>query len=303
MTLLMAAFFSFVLLAVAGGAILWQSWQGDTGSGGGESAGLQAADDNHASLWIALLHTLGQALHPLSGGADADKLRSQLFRAGHRSPSAVAQFRGLQVLSATLLVLILVWLSVWWRGTEASLFAPALAGLGIGYFAPKRLLEWRVLARSRRLRAALPPALDLIVLALEAGQTIDQGINEAARSLARVYPDLASELSFCSLEMRAGTPRSEALRRMGSRCGEDEVKKLVAVLVDGERFGTSLGPTLRSHAHYLRTRMRQRAQEQARKLTVKLVIPVFFLIFPSVMLVTLGPAYIQLKLHLGNMLK
>lgn len=303
MTLMLAAFFGFVLLAAAGGAILWQNWQGDTGAGGGEVAAGEGAHDDHASLWVSLLSTLGGVLHPMSGGAEADKLRSQLFRAGHRSPSAVAQFRGLQLLASVLLALMLVWLSLWWRGVEATLIVPGLAGFGFGFLAPKRLLEWQVQARARRLRSALPPALDLIVLALEAGQSVDQGINEASRSLARVYPDLASELTFCSLEMRAGTPRSEALRRMGSRCGEEEIKKLVAVLVDGERFGTSLGPALRSHAHYLRTRMRQRAQEQARKLTVKLVIPVFFLIFPSVMLVTLGPAYIQLKTYLGGMLK
>ena len=142
-----------------------------------------------------------------------------------------------------------------------------------------------------------------MVLTLEAGQTIDQGILEAARSVGRVYPDLASELTFCSLEMRAGTPRGEALRRMGERCGEEEIRKLVAVLVDGERFGTSLGPALRSHAHYLRTRMRHKAQESARKLGVKLVMPVFFLIFPSVLLVTLGPAYLQLTLFLDTLVK
>ncbi|MCC6536615.1 MAG: type II secretion system F family protein [Bryobacterales bacterium] len=305
MTLMLAAFFAFVLLAATGGAVLWQNWQGDTGAGGGElgTGEAAAAHDDHSGLWVSLLSTLGGLLHPMSAGAEADKLRSQLFRAGHRSPSAVAQFRGLQLLASVLLALTLVWLALWWRGLEASLFVPAFAGLGFGFLAPKRLLEWQVQSRARRLRSALPPALDLIVLAIEAGQSVDQGINEASRSLARVYPDLASELTFCSLEMRAGTPRAEALRRMGSRCGEEEIKKLVAVLVDGERFGTSLGPALRSHAHYLRTRMRQRAQEQARKLSVKLVIPVFFLIFPSVMLVTLGPAYIQLKQYLGNMLK
>ena len=103
--------------------------------------------------------------------------------------------------------------------------------------------------------------------------------------------------------MRAGTPRGEALRRMAERCGEDEIRKLVGVLVDGERFGTSLGPALRGHAHYLRIRMRHKAQEASRKLTVKLVIPVFFLIFPSVLLVTLGPAYLQLRQFLDALLK
>lgn len=260
--LMLAAFFAFLLLAAAGGAILWQNWQGETGAGGGEIGAGESGQQEHADLWVSLLSTLGGLMHHVSKGAEADQLRSHLFRAGHRSPSAVAQFRGLQLLSSVVLALILVWLDLWWRGVEGRLFVPALAGFGLGYLAPKRLLEWQVQARARRLRSALPPALDLIVLALEAGQTVDHGINEAARSLTRVYPDLASELTFCSLEMRTGTPRAEALRRMGSRCGEEEIKKLVAVLVDGERFGTSFGPVLRSHAHYPRTRMRQRARNR-----------------------------------------
>ena len=201
------------------------------------------------------------------------------------------------------MALVMDWLALLRADDQTGLLLPAVCGLGFGYMIPKRVLEWQVKRRAQRLRRALPPALDLMVLALEAGQTIDQAVVESARSISRVYPDLASELTFCSLEMRAGTPRGEALRRMGERCGEEEIRKLVTVLVDGERFGTSLGPALRSHAHYLRTRMRHRAQEESRKLTVKLVMPVFFLIFPSVLLVTLGPAYLQLRQFLDVLVK
>jgi tight adherence protein C len=141
-----------------------------------------------------------------------------------------------------------------------------------------------------------------MVLALEAGQTIDQAMNDTAVSLRTVYPDLSSEFLFCNLELQAGTGRTEALRRLAGRCGEEEVKKVAAILIDGERFGTSLGPALRTHARFLRTRMRQSAQERARKLSVKLVLPVFFLIFPTVMVVTLGPAYLQLRGFLGSLL-
>ena len=289
MTLLLAAFFAFVLLAVAGSALLYQRWAG-------EPAGGQETE----ALGTDLLVSLGKAVGSVQKD---DDLRSLLFRAGYRSPWSVARFHGVQVTAAIALATICGWIALLQGGSSGHSLIPVLCGLGFGYLIPKRFIEWQVKVRAQRLRSALPSALDLMVLALEAGQTIDQGINEAARSIGRVYPDLSSELTFCSLEMRAGTPRGDALRRMGERCGEEEIRKLVTVLVDGERFGSSLGPALRSHAHYLRTRMRHRAQEASRKLTVKLVMPVFFLIFPSVLLVTLGPAYLQLQQFLGALLK
>lgn len=291
MTLLLAGFFAFVLVAVACAGLLYQRWAGEPESPVVEEEG---------SPWTGLLEGLGR----ITGSFQRDDgLRSLLFRAGYRSPSAVPIFHGLRVAAGLGLALILDWLILLKLGGAGNLLLPAVSGLGFGYLVPKRFLEWQVRARARRLRRGLAPALDLMVLALEAGQTIDQGIMDAARSVKRIYPDLASELTFCSLEMRAGTPRGESLRRMGERCGEEEIRKVIVVLVDGERFGSSLAPALRSHAHYLRTRMRQKAQESSRKLTVKLVMPVFFLIFPAVLLVTLGPAYLQLRTFLDAMLK
>ncbi len=295
MTLLFAAFFAFILLAVTGAGLAYQRWaneQAEVGSAPG--------DEPETSPWTGILVALGKTVGSFKTD---DRLRSLLFRAGYRSPGAVALFHGSQVAAGVIMAVITEWVVLWQSSNATSLFVPAVCALGFGYLAPKGVLDWQVRQRAYRLRSALPPALDLMVLALEAGQTIDQGILEASRTVRRVYPDLASELTFCSLEMRAGTPRGEALRRMGERCGEEEVRKLVTVLVDGERFGASLGPALRSHAHYLRARMRHKAQEASRKLTVKLVIPVFFLIFPSVLLVTLGPAYLQLRLFLDNVLK
>ena len=295
MTLLFAAFFAFVLLAVSGAGFAYQRWASEQ-----TEVGAAPEAEPEAAPWTGLLVAIGKRVGSLQKD---DGLRSLLFRAGYRSPAAVALFHGSQVAAGIVTAIITEWIVLFQPQGSVSLLVPGVCALGFGYLAPKRFLDWQVRQRAYRLRSALPPALDLMVLALEAGQTIDQGILEASRTVGRVYPDLASELTFCSLEMRAGTPRGEALRRMGERCGEEEVRKLVTVLVDGERFGSSLGPALRSHAHYLRARMRHKAQEASRKLTVKLVIPVFFLIFPSVLLVTLGPAYLQLRLFLDNVLK
>jgi tight adherence protein C len=298
MLLPFVAFFVFVLLAVSAAGLVYQRYWAQEpveaeGSGVPGAAGPE-------SPWVRGLQNLGEMFGAFQKD---DALRSLLFRAGYRTPAAVAMFHGTQIACGLVTALVLNWLVMFRAGGGGSMVLSALAGLGLGYLAPKRILEWQVRARAHRLRRALPPALDLMVLGLEAGQNIDQGVMEAARAIGRIFPDLSSELTFCSLEMRAGTPRAEALRRMGERCGEEEVRKLVTVLVDGERFGTSLGPSLRSHAHYLRTRMRHRAQEASRKLTVKLVMPVFFLIFPAVLLVTLGPAYLQLRTFLDGLLK
>lgn len=154
------------------------------------------------------------------------------------------------------------------------------------------------------IRRALPAALDLIVLGVEAGQSLDQALQSTARELQYIYPDLCDELALTFFELQLGKSRMQAFQTMADRTQEAELRKLAKLFIDTDRFGTSLGPVLRTHAKYLRTRMRQQAQEQARKVGVKLVFPVFFLIFPSVLLVTLGPAVItlmeQLRSLMGN---
>ncbi|MGH9660345.1 MAG: type II secretion system F family protein, partial [Bryobacteraceae bacterium] len=169
-----------------------------------------------------------------------------------------------------------------------------VSGAGMGFLLPDRILRPLTRRRAERIRRAVPGALDLMVLSVEAGQSLNQALFDASTELKEAYPELSSELAQVHLELRAGESRSAALFRLGQRNTEPELKKLASVLIDSDRFGTSLGPALRTHSKYLRTRMRQQAQEQARKVSVKLVFPVFFLIFPSVLLVTLGPAVLKL---------
>ena len=158
-------------------------------------------------------------------------------------------------------------------------------------------------ARARRLRSAIPAALDLMVLGMEAGQSLDQSIADASRGLKRTNPDLSGELAQLYLELKASNSRVDSFRSFGSRNKEPELRKLASLLIDSDRFGSTLAPALRSHAKYLRTRFRQQAQETARKVGVKLIFPVFFLIFPSVLLVTLGPACILMYSQLQKLLQ
>ncbi|MBI1791698.1 MAG: type II secretion system F family protein, partial [Acidobacteria bacterium] len=187
----------------------------------------------------------------------------------------------------------------------ATVFTVLVCAGGFGFLLPDRVLKPLIKARSSRIRRAVPAALDLMVLSVEAGQSLNLAVLDAANELRESYPDLAAELAQVHLELRAGKSRQDALYKLGQRNQEPELRKLANVLIDADRFGSSLGPALRTHAKYLRNRMKQQAQETARRVAVKLVFPVFFLIFPSVLLVTLGPAVIkmttQLKGFIGDL--
>jgi tight adherence protein C len=225
------------------------------------------------------------------GSSQREAARKLLLMAGYRWPSAVSMFLGIKCSVAFTLGVAGAWASLTFNDGSAASLA-SICGLGFGFLLPDRVLERVGRARGDRMRRGLPAALDLLVLAVEAGQSVDAGILETSRGLRVGYPDLAAEFTQLHLELRAEASREDALRNFAARTQDPETRKFAALIMDTDRFGTSLGPALRSHSHYLRTRFRQSAQEKARKVGVKLIFPVFFLIFPSVILVTLGPAVI-----------
>lgn len=229
-------------------------------------------------------------------------LRLRLISAGYREPDALQALFGIKAVLGLLLCLGLTALSIRVNGSISATAVAAICGAGMGYLIPGYLLNGVLKRRRERLRRALPAALDLLVLGLEAGQGLDSSLMDTSRELKTVYPELSEELALAHLEMRAGQSRAEVLERLAQRTGEPEIRKLTGLLLDGDRFGTSLGPAIRNHAAYTRMRRRQIAQEQARKTGVKLVFPVFFLIFPCVLLVTLGPAVLQLSQGMNQML-
>lgn len=251
-----------------------------------------------ARLLEALLH-LG-VLAPAAAGEDPT-LRARLAAAGFRHPSALPVFQGLRFLTGALSAALLAWISASGARGAAGNALAAIAGFGIGMLLPRFILEALIQSRIQRIHAAMPAALDLMVLGVEAGQSLDGAISETARELRNVFPELASEFWQVQLELRAGRPRADVLAALGQRTGSTELRKLAAILIDSDRFGTSLAPALRTHARYLRTRRRQSAQEAARKLTVKLIFPVFFLIMPAVLVVTLAPAVFTMQETLSSL--
>jgi tight adherence protein C len=175
-----------------------------------------------------------------------------------------------------------------------------LTALGLGFLLPDFWLSNRISARQTRIRLGLPDVLDLVVICVEAGLSLDQAVARTADELNLAHPAICDELGIVVLEQRAGCPRADAWRHFAERTNIESVRNLVSVLVQSEKFGTSIAKTLRVHADTLRTQRRQKVEEQAAKTTVKLVFPLVLFIFTSLFLVTLGPAAITIMESFGK---
>ena len=251
------------------------------------------------AFFARAFRTVGETVPAAS--AASNPMRRLLTSAGYRYPSAVPIFYGVKYALAVFFAVLFTGFAVSGGVEFASALIAAVCGAGFGFLLPDFLLKPLIRARARRIRRALPAALDLLILSVEAGQSLNQAIVDTSLEVRVAHPELAAELAQAHLELRAGKSRADALHQLGVRNGDPELKKLCSLLIDSDRFGTSLAPALRTHVKYLRTRMRQQAQESARKVSVKLIFPVFFLIFPSVLLVTLGPAVLHMMKQFAEM--
>jgi tight adherence protein C len=226
--------------------------------------------------------------------SDMRALRRNLIAAGYRQASAAPIFYGLKIVSAAaLLMLDVTFRSRIFSNDTLSLIS-LFGAVAIGYMLPGMVLDWMVGKRNTRLRQALPDMLDLLTVSTEAGSALDQAMMHVARELKSVHPDLAEEISIVNFEMLAGKSRGEALRDMGTRNREPELRKLMAVLIQTDRFGTSIADALRSQSDFLRVRRRQMAQERAGKLGVRIIFPIFFFCFPALLILVAGPGMLAL---------
>jgi tight adherence protein C len=218
---------------------------------------------------------------------EMSKVRRRLTTAGYRSITAAVMYGACEVILPFVFggaVLLLLGFSKWYI---------ALFGAGIGYLAPSFWLGRKTAQRQKQIRNGLPDALDLMIVCIEAGSAIDQSLVKTSDELDISYPALAEELRLITTEIRAGKPRLEAFKNFASRTKVDEVRSLVAMLVQTDRFGTSVAQALRTHAEVSRTKRRQNAEERAAKIGVKLVFPLVFCLFPSLYVAILGPAVVD----------
>lgn len=229
--------------------------------------------------------------------------RRDLTMAGYRADAAIAIFYGVKVISCAVMLLFALLIRNAISDTTMIRMVIVAGFTGLGYYAPTLGLEKLVKERQMKLKISLPDALDLLVVAVEAGLGLDQALQYVSREIQNGHAELADELSLVGFEMRAGKRRSESLRNLAVRTGEAELRKLVAILTQSDRFGTSMGESLRTHSDYMRLRRKQEAEEKAAKIGVKLVFPIFLFILPSMMLVAAGPALLQIFSGLFPMMK
>ena len=253
------------------------------------------------STLVSFLNEVGSRVP--SSEAEVATLKADLVRAGFRSDNALPVFYGVRIMVTLMMLVLCIMLEAKMPPNLVMKLGLMASGIGAGWVLPRFFLEKKVARRQETLRLALPDALDLMVVSIEAGLGLDQAIQHVARELHASHPELSDEMSLVTLEMRHGKRRSEALRNFAERTGEAEFRKLVAILVQNDRFGTSMGESLRTHSDFLRVRRRQEAEERAGKVGVKLVFPIFFFILPSMLIVAAGPGILQIFKYLFPMMK
>ena len=241
----------------------------------------------------AFKERLEQALDPLSKAiplspSEVSRARQWLIQAGYRDRRHLTIYVGSRVLLAFIGFVAVIAFS----GAKSVPLMISVAAFG--FFLPRFALKRMIRQRQQRITLGLPDALDLTVICVEAGLALDQALMRVGEDLRHAHRELSDEFHMVNLEMRAGKPRAEALRNLTARTGVDDIRALVATLVQTDRFGTSVAQALRVHSDSLRTERRQRAEEQAAKTTIKMVLPLVLFILPSIIFVTLGPAIIQL---------
>jgi len=246
-----------------------------------------------AERLAGVIETLGQRRVD-AGYKDVSGLRLRLMQAGYPNASAVPIFLGVRIFLPAVLVIVSVALfPALGYPLAGTMLLTSWFGI-FGYVAPSFRVNMRRKARQKQMQKALPDALDMLVVCVEAGLGLNQALVRVSEEIDRISSVLSEQLTMVNLEIRAGTARDEALRNLGDRTGLDDIKSLVAMLIQTDRFGTSIAQALRVHADSLRTKRRQRAEEAAAKTTIKLVFPLVLFIFPAMFVVILGPALIQI---------
>ena len=257
--------------------------------------------EGEPGLVVSVIQEIGKSV-PISP-EDAALTRRELMAAGYRSESALPILYGIKVIFCIALLIIAFLFRNEITSNPILRIVLVIAAGFLGYFGPNFYLDHLVDKRREELRLSLPDALDLLVISVEAGLGLDQAIQYVARELRITHKELSEELGLLNLEIRAGKRRAEALRNLADRTGERELRKLVAILVQTDKFGTSMAESLRTHSDFLRVRRRQEAEERAGKVGVKLVFPIFFFILPAMLLVAAGPGLLQVFKNLFPLMR
>jgi len=264
------------------------------------SGAVSLDEDRSASeLSDRIASPLNRLLPP--SAAEAKKLQLQLMQAGFRSNSAPITYRAIQICTlAGFPALVAVACALLARPFSSTVLYILFAFV-IGFFLPRYALRRMIRSRQQLVRWGLADALDLMVISIEAGLGLNAAMVKVSTELRDVHPDISDEFEMANLEMRVGRDREEALRNLAERTGVDDLRSLVAMLIQTDRFGTSIARAIRAFSDSLRTKRRQRAEQAAQKAAVKLLFPLACFLFPTLFIAILGPAALQLMDTLGKM--
>jgi len=272
--------------------------------GGMATAGVQAAavmpDESPATdLAQRLANPLNKLLPP--SATEARKTQRLLMQAGYRSPEASIIYRGIHVASMVGIPVITALVTTYFAKAFSTVIIAMMIAFVMGFFLPPFFLKKTISKRQRELRWGLADALDLMVISVEAGLGLNAAMMKVSSELKDVHQAVAYEFEIANLEIRVGRERDEALRNLAERTGVDDLRSLVAMLIQTDKFGTSIAKGLRVFSDSLRTKRRQRAEQEAQKAAVKLLFPLSCFLFPTLFIAILGPAALNLMDVLGRM--
>jgi len=269
-------------------------------SGSGASVSVSLDEEHAGERFAERIATPLNRLVPASA-AEVQKLQKKLMQAGFRSNHAPVIYRTIQLVTmAALPAMIALTCAILARPLSSAVFW-ILAAFVVGFFAPRYVLGRLIRSRQLRVRWGLADALDLMVISIEAGLGLNAAMMKVSSELKQVHPDISEEFELANLEIRVGRERDEALRNLAERTGVDDLRSLVAMLIQTDRFGTSIAKAIRVFSDSLRTKRRQRAEQAAQKAAVKLLFPLACFLFPTLFIAILGPALLQLMDTLGKM--
>ncbi|MEP6743313.1 MAG: type II secretion system F family protein [bacterium] len=264
------------------------------------NAQLESADPALALLENNPLTTMTtRAAEPLNrmvpiSAVEAAKLQKQLLHAGYASPDAAMAFRAIQLLLIVALPTIVITICLMLDRPLNSFLVWGVVAAAIGFYVPRVVLRSKIASRQQRITWGLADALDLMVIAVEAGLGLNAALNRVGEELKNVHPDMHHEFDLVNLEIRLGRSREEALRNLTERTGVDDIRSFVALLIQADRFGSSIGKAVRVFADSLRTKRRQRAEQASAKAALKLLIPLTVFLFPVIIAMILAPSALNL---------
>lgn len=260
-----------------------------TGEGGGESS-------NAERLQILLQKAAPALAKPLTPQSEEEQseLRLKLMSAGWRGENAPSTYLGIKFGCLLVGLLIALTVIVPTYGMTSNGLMYGLLVAGVSFYLPGIFVWLRIKSRKTQIFCGLPDALDLMVVCVEAGLGLDAAMRKVAEEMARSFPIISEEFSICNFQLQMGRPRREVLHDLGLRTGVDDMKSLAAILIQADRFGSSIGTALRVQSDSMRTRRKQLAEEKAAKTAVQLIFPLVLFIFPAIFIVLVGPAALQI---------